>query len=194
VIEGRDLSGRTFAGNDDVHVALQVRGDPEIPVAGDAPFGRCETDVRHVNGDFRGPAVYGRRGERFLYLTWGSPGRTSISSWATFRRAKLMLDRVDPAMVAAADEDGRGLLATVVLTDERGGPSVPAWIRRPCSGRCSNPSKPDVLGSSRNTGRPKASNPLPSGRPRVHLSTFDSHASGSSDRGQGGRGVRSAQS
>ena len=39
-----------------------------------------------------------------------------------FRRGKLMLDRIDPAVVATAVEGGRTLVATVSLTDEKGGP------------------------------------------------------------------------
>jgi hypothetical protein len=39
-----------------------------------------------------------------------------------FRRGKLMLDRIDPAVVAAAVEGGRPLVATVSLTDEKGEP------------------------------------------------------------------------
>jgi hypothetical protein len=73
VIEGRNLPGRHFAEHDNVHVALQVRSDPEGPVPGDASSARWETVVRRVDGDVRGPAVHGRRGERFLYLTWGDP-------------------------------------------------------------------------------------------------------------------------
>jgi hypothetical protein len=119
VIEGRDLPGRAFASYAGVHVALQVRQDPEGPVAGDAPSARWETDVRLADGDFRGPAVHGRRGERFLYLTWGTP---SGDDWGMFRRAKLMLDRVDPVLVASAEAEDRALVATVSLTDEKGGP------------------------------------------------------------------------
>jgi hypothetical protein len=116
VIEGRDLPGRTFASYGDVHVALQVRSVPEGAVPGDAATARWSTEVRVADGDLRGPAVHGRRGERFLYLTWGSPVG---DDWGMFRRAKLMLDRVDPALVAAA---GDVLVATVSLTDDRGGP------------------------------------------------------------------------
>jgi hypothetical protein len=83
--------------------------------------------VRVVDGDFRGPAVHGRRGERFLYLTWGSP---SGDDWGMFRRAKLVLD---PAL---ADADV--LVGTLSLTDGSGGPLcvrvVPpaiSWTRRP---------------------------------------------------------------
>lgn len=111
VIEGRDLPGRTFGDHTDVHVALQVRQDPEGPVPGDAASARWETEVRVVDGDVRGPAVHGRRGERFLYLTWGSP---SPDGWGMFRRAKLMLP--------AAPDVAETLVARLALTDEKGGP------------------------------------------------------------------------
>jgi hypothetical protein len=39
-----------------------------------------------------------------------------------FRRAKLMLDRIDPALIDAATQSGASLVATVDLTDDRGGP------------------------------------------------------------------------
>jgi Family of unknown function (DUF5990) len=117
VIEGRNLPGRVFAGYADVHVALQVRTDPLDPVPGDAASASWETEVQVVDGDFRGPAVHGKRGERFLYLTWGSP---TGGDWGMFRRAKLMLHRIEPALVAAAGEGT--LVASVSLTDEKGGP------------------------------------------------------------------------
>jgi Family of unknown function (DUF5990) len=112
VVEGRDLPGRTFESYTDVHVALQVGSEPVDPVAGDAPSARWETEVRIVDGDLRGPAVHGRRGERFLYLTWGA---RRGDDWGMFRRAKLML--ADVPLV----EDGT-VVATVSLTDEKGGP------------------------------------------------------------------------
>ena len=70
--------------------------------------------------DFRGPAVHGKRGERFLYLTWGDVG--DDGSFEMFRRAKLMLNRIDPALVREADQGEVPLVATVELTDGRGGP------------------------------------------------------------------------
>jgi len=119
VIEGRDLPGRRFASYDDVHVGLQVGRDPAGLVPADAPTARWEAEVRRVDGDFRGPVVQGRRGERFVYLTWGS--RRPGGSFEMFRRAKLMLDRVDPAVLDEVGDDGV-LCAEVVLTDEKGGP------------------------------------------------------------------------
>jgi hypothetical protein len=39
-----------------------------------------------------------------------------------FRRAKLMLDRVDRAVIDRAQQSGLPLVADVALTDEKGGP------------------------------------------------------------------------
>ena len=72
-----------------------------------------------MDGDFRGPAVHGKRGDRFLYLTWGEP---ADGAWHMFRRAKLMLDRIDPELVRGAESGDRPLVARVHLTDECGGP------------------------------------------------------------------------
>ena len=119
VIRGRDLPGASGAGYDRIGVALQVRSDPVGVVVGDAADARWETDVAVVGDDFRGPAVHGRRGERFVYLTWGD---LSGGGFEMFRRAKLMLSRVDPALVEQAAAEDRCLVADVVLTDEKGGP------------------------------------------------------------------------
>jgi len=118
-ILGRDLPGRRFDEHGNVHVGVQVRSEPADLVPGDAEAAHWVVEVRRVDDDFRGPAVHGRRGERFLYLTWGDV--SDDGAFTMFRRAKLMLDRVDPALVAEAGPDGV-LRADVVLTDECGGP------------------------------------------------------------------------
>ena len=128
-IRGRDLPGRDFVSDGeplhDVHVGTQVGGEPTDLVRADAPAAEWTVEVRVVitdDGtlDFRGPAVHGKRGERVVYLTWGDlpPG----GEFAMFRRAKLMLDRVDPALVRRAEEAGE-LVADVVLTDANGCPT-----------------------------------------------------------------------
>lgn len=119
VIRGHELPGASYAGHDRIAVGLQVRSEPTDLVPGDAPSARWETELRLVDGDARGQAVQGRRGDRFVYLTWGD---VSGGGFDMFRRAKLMLDRVEPTLLAEADESGRPLVADVRLTDEKGGP------------------------------------------------------------------------
>ena len=130
VVVGVDLPGRTFCEPDgtplpDVRVGIQVRQEPVGLVPGDAPEARWEVDVTTVvdqdlHLDFRGPAVHGKRGERFLYLTWGNVD--ADGSFRMFRRAKLMLNRAEVQIVERAVATNQALVATVRLTDERGWP------------------------------------------------------------------------
>lgn len=142
VIEGFELPGGRFCDRDGVpfdgvHVGVQVGREPCDLVSGDAASARWELDVEVVAGndgglDFRGPAVHGNRGDRFLYITWG---RVEDGVFEMFRRAKLVLNAIDPQLVAAAASPGRSLVGTVRLTDERGGP------------RCARVDPPDLLWS-----------------------------------------------
>ncbi len=130
VIEGRDLPGRSFCNPEgdvlgDVHVGVQVGRDPEGLVPGDAASARWELEVRVHDGDegsldFRGGAVHGKRGERFVYLTWGNLNPDGV--FEMFRRAKLMLNRIDTTFVRAAENGSRPLTVVVSLTDGRGEP------------------------------------------------------------------------
>src|SRR5262245_38662282 len=128
VIEGRDLPGAAFVSDgrplENVHVAAQVSTHPVGLVRGDADGARWEFDVRAVmtdgDVDLRGPAVHGKRGARFFYLTWGDVGPGE--AFTMFRRAKLMVGDIDPELLAAAARDDGELVATVSLTDERGCP------------------------------------------------------------------------
>ncbi len=104
-------------------MALQDGRDPVDPVPVTADGARWEIEVRAVvtdagTVDLRGSAVHGRRGERFLYLTWGE---IDDGAFAMFRRAKLMLDRIDPDVRAQAFAAGR-LAAEVDLTGSDGTP------------------------------------------------------------------------
>ena len=127
VINGHHLPGRHFeaAGEtyDDVHVAVQVRRDPVDLVPGDAASATWLLDVgvTETDGlDFKGPAVHGKRGERFVYLTWGDVA--GDQAFTMFRRAKLMLNRIDPDLVRRAERDDMPLVASIDLTDGCGGP------------------------------------------------------------------------
>ncbi len=125
-IEGHHLPGRRCGEHDEVHVALQVGRDAVELVPGDAASAAWETDLTLVTSpapDVRGPAVQGRRGARFAYLTWGS---TAGGGFEMFRRAKLMLDQL-PALVG----DGpAAVTARVHLTDDAGMPRC-ARLRAP---------------------------------------------------------------
>ena len=108
---------------DNVHVGVQAARKPSQLIRADASEMRWEVEVSVVqtNGslDFRGPSIQGKRGDRFIYLTWGhvDPDET----FEMFRRAKLMLDRVEPELIELAVTTGR-LDARVDLTGDDGGP------------------------------------------------------------------------
>jgi hypothetical protein len=121
VIRGHALPGRTFSDDrtwHNVHVGLQVGRDPDGLVPGDSETATWRTEIAIVDRDgvrdFRGRAVQGKRGERFVYLTWGE---VEGSRFTMFRRAKLMLDEIP-----AIGTNPGVVIASVGLTDEHGGP------------------------------------------------------------------------
>jgi Family of unknown function (DUF5990) len=127
-IIGRDLPGRRFVSDGvpltNVHVGVQVGREPADLVPADAPSAHWHLDVRAVADetgvDLRGPGVHGRRGERFLYMTWGDIG--AGGSFAMFRRAKLMVGDVDSDLLAAAATTDGTIVAELGLTDAHGCP------------------------------------------------------------------------
>ena len=136
-LRGRDLPGRTAWSETvelkNVHVGLQERADPIDLVPGDAAAATWALEVAVTTQpdnrlDFAGPVVQGRRGQRYLYLTWGDVG--ADGSFAMFRRAKLMLDAIDPRLVRAAEQADRTLVGEICLTDRRGGP-ICAQVKPP---------------------------------------------------------------
>jgi Family of unknown function (DUF5990) len=129
VIEGSELPGAEFVSDGvplhNVHVAVQIGKEPVGLVRGDAASARWDVDVRTVAGDdggvdLRGPAVHGKKGDRFLYLTWGDVG--DHGSFAMFRRAKLMVNDIAPELLADAARTDGVLVASLPLTDEHGCP------------------------------------------------------------------------
>src|SRR6187200_476335 len=127
VIEGHDLPGAEFVSDGEllrnVHVGVQVGNEPVGLVRGDAGMARWELDVTARDDDsgldVRGPGIHGRKGERFLYLTWGDVG--SDGAFTMFRRAKLMVRDIEPETLATAVSTDGVLVASVSLTDDRGG-------------------------------------------------------------------------
>jgi hypothetical protein len=136
-IEGTDLPGRRGGPEADalrlanVHVGVQRKADVVDRVPADAPSATWELEVtsREVDDllDVGGPWVHGRPGARFLYLSWGA---VEEDRFAMFRRAKLLFGDVPTALLRAAHEDHRTLVAHLGLTDSDGGPRC-ARVRPP---------------------------------------------------------------
>nr|WSW44661.1 DUF5990 family protein [Streptomyces sp. NBC_01001] len=139
-IEAVELPGSTcgagpdFPGYGNIHVAVQRRDRRDElldPYPGDAVSAtwtlECTATPTAAGFDLKGPYIQGRPGGRFIYLTWGSVDEAG--TFAMFRRAKLMLDAVDPDTTAAALRSGR-LLARLRLTDACGRPLC-AQVRPP---------------------------------------------------------------
>lgn len=111
-IVGHHLPGRDAGPHRDVQVGVQVRTESTELVWADVEEARWTVEVSESYGsdvrDFHGPAVQGRRGERFIYLTW-LEGPDAVM----FRRAKLMLSEAPEA---------EEVVARIDLTDELGLP------------------------------------------------------------------------
>jgi Family of unknown function (DUF5990) len=135
-IEGSDLPGRSchaapnFPGYENIHVAVQKRGKPNELLGltpGDAKSVEWTFDCDVQGVDIKGPYIQGRPGDRFIYLSWGSVD--DDGTFLMFRRAKLMLDAVDPSVIAKAQRSGQ-LVARLRLTDGKGQPLCAA-VRPP---------------------------------------------------------------
>ena len=119
-IVGVNLPGRNWCDYGNVHVGVQRRTEVVDLVPGDAVEAVWELLIDPAGGDFRGPHVQGRRGDRFLYLSWGTVA--GDGTFGMFRRAKLMLGAIDREVLDAADRPGHRLQATLGLTGGDGGP------------------------------------------------------------------------
>ncbi len=127
-ILGGELPGSTCGEYRDIHIGTQRGREPEQLVPADADRAVFEIPVETVTAadgtaDFRGPYVQGRRGERFVYLTWGElpPG----GRFAMFRRAKLFLADLPDAAASGGTAE-----AELGLTDVHGMPLCAA-VRPP---------------------------------------------------------------
>lgn len=134
-IVGRKLPGRQVGDYRAVHVGLGRGATLRDLTPGDAPevtFHVPLTVVTDREGwqDFRGSFVQGKRGARFVYLSWGEVGPDG--HFQLFRAAKLHLSTIPAADLARALETGARIEAVLDLTDARGGPlcaSVrPPWL------------------------------------------------------------------
>jgi len=138
-IVGVELPGRTCADPRpggleyaNVHVGVQRRKDVVDLVPGDAPDAEWNLTVDTVTKDGaldqRGPFVHGKRGDRFLYLSWGTVD--DADHFEMFRRAKLMFGAVPDELLRTAQVPGRRLVGTVRMQHDDGMPRCAA-VRPP---------------------------------------------------------------
>lgn len=78
--------------------------------------------------DFTGTHVHGRRGDRFVYISWGLPDQTE--PFVMFARAKIKLANVPGELIELAVHEGVVLIAEIQATNSRGQPAS-GTIKRP---------------------------------------------------------------
>ncbi len=129
MIEGIDPPGRSCdmgpdgVAHGNIHVGIGQGAGAVDQVPGDsAAVWTVETRVVRVGEglDFRGPLVNGRRGDRFIYVSWGDVD--DAGHFTMFRRAKIGLSAIPTDLVERAVRDGVALVCTVRLTDSKGHP------------------------------------------------------------------------
>lgn len=140
-IEASDLPGRDCGPGPDragrysnIHVGVQRRNQQDELlglVPGDAPSATWTLDCKAVPSstgvDLTGPYIQGRPGGRFIYLSWGTLEEAHV--FTMFRRAKLQLDAIPPAILENAVTLGL-LVGRLGLTDAKGDPLCAA-VRPP---------------------------------------------------------------
>jgi hypothetical protein len=139
-IEAIDLPGRSCGpspdrpgGHHGIEVGVQRKNRPgdllgQVRADVDAVTWELEaTPVSADGADVRGPYISGPPGGRFIYLAWGVVGEQG--GFDMFRRAKVMLDAVPPAVMTAARSSGV-LVGRLGLTDPKGNPTCAA-VRPP---------------------------------------------------------------
>jgi hypothetical protein len=140
-IEGTDLPGLSCGPSPDVpegyrniHVGVQRRGKRDELLGltpGDAPAATWTIDCQLSGGtgpgglgpDVKGPYIQGPPGGRFIYLNWVTVDDAGAER--LFRRAKLWIDGVPPAVLDEAGRTGL-LIGRLALTDPKGNPTCSA--------------------------------------------------------------------
>ena len=111
-------------GRRNIRVELQTKTgfDPGEPDGCDAVSFMAEITVKSgADGgqDFSGPAVHGKRGERFFYLSWSGE---KAGGREMFRRTKIHLRDLTPAQIFRAIK-GSVLIARIHAVAKDGGPA-----------------------------------------------------------------------
>ena len=121
---------------ENVHVGVQRGTEVVELVAGDAETAQWSFELTtRVDDDgtihVGGPFVHGRRGDKFVYLSWGTVDGSG--GFTMFRRAKLHFADVDAAAVRSAMSGKGTLVGRLGLTDRCGDP------------RCARVRPPDIV-------------------------------------------------
>jgi hypothetical protein len=87
----------------------------------------CKANRSAQGIDVQGSYIQGPPGGRFIYLSWGTVDEAG--TFTLFRRAKLWLDAIPPAVLERA-ADGGLLTGRLGLTDQKGNPLCAA-VRPP---------------------------------------------------------------
>jgi hypothetical protein len=126
-IEASDLPGSSCGpsperpqGHHNIHVAVQRRNKPKELLGWTRADASDASWTLEVDDNFRGPYVQGKLGEQFVYLSWGVVD--DAGNFEMFRRAKLKLNEIDPAIIKAARNSGV-LVGRLGLTDAKGNPA-----------------------------------------------------------------------
>ena len=85
-----------------------------------------ETEIEVVSADpdaldFRGEHVSGRKGDRFIYLSWGVSD--DAEPFVMFARAKIRLAHIPADLLAAAADGGTDLECVLQATNAKGHPA-----------------------------------------------------------------------
>lgn len=126
ICEGWPANGFAgFEGRQDIQVELQVRDGLEAGVleGGTRWVWTTPLTLKPLPDgvvDFAGPAVSGKRAERFFYLSWSS---RSVHGRDRFRRAKIQLRELKPDQIAALLQRGGTITARVSALARDGGPA-----------------------------------------------------------------------
>lgn len=126
VCEGWPANGfEGFEGRQDIQVELQVREglEPGVHEAGTRWVWTTPITLKPLPDggvDFAGPAVSGKRGERFFYLSWSS---RNLHGRDRFRRTKIQLRELTPDQIAGLLKRGGTITARVSALARDGGPA-----------------------------------------------------------------------
>jgi hypothetical protein len=96
--------------------------DDHVPATGTTVF-HAEIEIvgGEVGSDFRGRHVRGRKGDRFLYLSWGAPD--TLEAFVMLARAKIKLGDIPAELLDEVTRRNGVLVCELQATNDRGQPA-----------------------------------------------------------------------